>query len=38
MATGLTPNYSLSYPLSTDPVNVAADIQKLLIHNATIIS
>lgn len=29
MATGLTPNYSLSYPLSTDPVNVAADIQEL---------
>lgn len=29
MATGLTPNYSLSYPLSTDPVNVASDIQEL---------
>jgi hypothetical protein len=29
MATGLTPNYSLSYPISTDPVNVAADIQEL---------
>ena len=29
MATGLTPNYSLSYPLSTDPVNVAADVQEL---------
>ena len=29
MSTGLTPNYSLSYPLSTDPVNVAADIEDL---------
>lgn len=29
MATGTTPNYSLSYPLSTDPVNVAADVQEL---------
>ena len=29
MATGLTPNYSLPYPLSTDPVNVAGDIEQL---------
>lgn len=29
MSTGLTPNYSLEYPLSTDPVNVASDIQDL---------
>lgn len=29
MSTGLTPNYSLSYPLSTDPVNVASDIEDL---------
>lgn len=29
MATGLTSNYSIPYPLSTDPVNVAGDIQQL---------
>ena len=29
MATGLTPNYNLPYPLSTDPVNVAVDIEQL---------
>ena len=29
MSTGLTPNYSLSYPISTDPVNVASDIEDL---------
>ena len=29
MATGLTPNYNLPYPLSTDPVNVAGDIEQL---------
>jgi hypothetical protein len=29
MSTGLTTNYSLPYPLSTDPVNVASDIQDL---------
>lgn len=29
MATGLTSNYSLSYPLPTDPVNVASDIESL---------
>ncbi len=29
MATGTTPNYSLPYPKSTDPVNVASDIQDL---------
>jgi hypothetical protein len=29
MATGSTINYNLSYPLSTDPVNVAGDIQDL---------
>lgn len=29
MATGSTANYSLPYPLSTDPVNVASDIQDL---------
>lgn len=29
MATGNTPNYSFPYPLSTDPVNVASDIQEL---------
>ena len=29
MSTGLTPNYSLSYPLSTDPVNVASDVEDL---------
>lgn len=27
MATGLTTNYSFSYPLSTDPVNIAADME-----------
>lgn len=29
MATGLTPNYLFPYPVSTDPVNVAADIEQL---------
>ena len=29
MATGLTPNYSLHYPLPTDPVNVSGDIEQL---------
>lgn len=29
MATGSTPVYSLPYPLQTDPVNVAGDIQQL---------
>lgn len=29
MATGITPHYSLSYPLSIDPVNVASDIEEL---------
>jgi hypothetical protein len=29
MATGSTTNYNLSYPLSTDPVNVASDIEDL---------
>ena len=29
MATGLTPNYSLHYPLPTDPVNVAGDVEQL---------
>lgn len=29
MATGETPTYSLPYPLPTDPVNVAGDIQAL---------
>lgn len=29
MATGTTTNYSLPFPLSTDPVNVAGDIQQL---------
>lgn len=29
MSSGSTPNYSLSYPLSTDPVNVASDIEDL---------
>lgn len=29
MATGSTANYNLPYPLSTDPVNVASDIQDL---------
>lgn len=31
MSTGLTPNYSLQYPISTDPVNVARDIEDLAI-------
>jgi hypothetical protein len=29
MSTGSTTNYSIPYPLSTDPVNVAGDIQSL---------
>lgn len=29
MSTGLTPNYSFQYPISTDPVNVAGDMQDL---------
>lgn len=29
MATGTTPNYSFPYPLQTDPVNVAGDIEQL---------
>lgn len=29
MSTGSTLNYSIPYPLSTDPVNVASDIQEL---------
>jgi hypothetical protein len=29
MATGLTPNYSLHYPIPTDPVDVAGDIELL---------
>jgi hypothetical protein len=29
MATGLTPNYSLHYPLPTDPVDVAGDVEQL---------
>lgn len=29
MATGFTPTYDLPYPLPTDPVNVAGDIQAL---------
>lgn len=29
MSTGSTSNYSIPYPLSTDPVNVASDIQDL---------
>lgn len=29
MSSGSTPNYSLSYPVSTDPVNVAGDIKSL---------
>jgi hypothetical protein len=29
MATGLTPNYSLHYPLPTDPVDVAGDDEQL---------
>jgi len=29
MATGSTSNYSLPYPLSTDPVNVSGDIEQL---------
>lgn len=29
MSTGSTPNYNIPYPLSTDPVNVAGDIQQL---------
>ena len=29
MSTGLTPTYLIPYPLSTDPVNVAGDIQQL---------
>lgn len=29
MSSGLTPNYFLSYPVSTDPVNVASDIENL---------
>ena len=29
MASGLTPNFSIPYPLSTDPVDVAGDIQEL---------
>lgn len=31
MATGLTTNYSFSYPLSTDPVNVAADMEGIAV-------
>lgn len=29
MSTGSTPNYSFSFPLPTDPVNLAGDIQNL---------
>lgn len=29
MASGLTPTYDLPYPLQTDPVNVAGDIEQL---------
>jgi hypothetical protein len=29
MATGLTPNYSLHYPLPTDPVDVSGDVEQL---------
>lgn len=29
MSTGLTTNYNIPYPLSTDPVNVAGDIEQL---------
>lgn len=29
MASGLTPNYSLPYPISTDPVNVHGDVKLL---------
>ena len=29
MGSGVTTNYSLHYPLSTDPVNVAGDVQQL---------
>lgn len=29
MSSGVTTNYSLHYPLSTDPVNVAGDVQQL---------
>ena len=29
MSTGLTPTYLIPYPLSTDPVNVAGDVQQL---------
>lgn len=31
MATGLTTNYSFSYPLSTDPVSVAADMEGIAV-------
>ena len=31
MSTGSTTNYNFSYPLSTDPVNVASDIQSLAV-------
>lgn len=29
MGSGVTPNYSLHYPISTDPVDVAGDVQEL---------
>ena len=29
MGSGVTPNYSLNYPISTDPVDVAGDMQEL---------
>lgn len=31
MATGITTNYSFSYPLSTDPVNVAGDMEAIAV-------
>jgi hypothetical protein len=45
MATGLTPNYSLHYPIPTDPVNVAGDVEQLaedvdtaLLNKASVLS
>lgn len=36
MATGLTTNYNIPYPVSTDPVNVHSDIQSLAVSVDTL--
>lgn len=38
MATGTTPNYSLPYPISTDPVRIAQDIEQLATEIDTILN